>query len=185
MKVNKLTIILIIIIIGLTSYIIYDKLTISKNNNVNSKEHITLVDTIKLDYVNIYLLSNGVSYIAPINEEEINELNINNNLKDRLSTLYLRAFYQDIYINNFKLKGFKIILDDEIKSIKRIDVDNNSYVVFIKENNTIGLFNYLDYIDYLNTDVIDNYNNINNVLDIKNNKLIYLDGSEKELIIEK
>lgn len=183
MKVNKLTFILIIIILCLVFYIIYDKL--NNNNHIkgneNENEEVTLKETINLDYVNIYLLSNGISYIAPLNEEEINNLKVNNNLKDRLNTLYLRAFYQDIYVNNYKQKVFKVNLDDEIKSIKRVDAENNIFIIFIKENNTIGVFNYLEYYDYLITDVIDNYKNIKNVIDIKDNKLIYLDGSEKEL----
>ena len=52
-------------------------------------------------------------------------------------------------------------------------------IIFIKENNTIGLLNYEEYYDLLNTKVIDNYNNISNVLDIDNNKIIYLDGSSE------
>lgn len=182
MKTNKLIVILIIIITLLVSYIVYDKLNsnIDKDNN----EEVTLKEKIDLDYVSIYLLSDGNSYIVALNEEKIDNLLVNNNLKDRLKTLYLRAFYYDIYIDNYKLKGFKVVLDDNIKNIEKIILDNKSYIVFIKENNTIGLFDYMDYYDNLNTSVIDNYHNIKDVLEIKDNKLIYLDGSSNDLLIE-
>lgn len=185
MKINKLTIFLIIIIIGLVSFIIYDKVNESKNyQNSNKEENISIIDSISLDYVTIYLLSDGSSYIAPISEEEINELNISNNLKDRLNTLYLRAFYQDIYINNYKLKAFIVNLDDKIRSISKIELDKNTYIAFIKENNTVAIFNYMEYYDLLYTDVVDNYNNLENVLNIENNQIIYLNGSKKDFQIK-
>ena len=177
MKINKITIILVLIIFCLVGYIVYDKLNENKETQDKLDDIITIKDTINLEYVNIYLLSDGSSYIAPINEEEIDNLNITKSLKERLSTLYLRAFYQDIYINNYKLKGFKVNLDDKIRSIKKIFVEDNILVAFIKENNTIGIFNYLEYYDLLNTLVEDNYNNLKNILDIENNQIIYLDGS--------
>lgn len=181
MKINKLTIILLIIIIVLVSYIVYDKLKV--NNKEIDNEEVTLKDKIELDYVKVYLLSDGSSYIIPINEEEIDNLSVNNNLKDRLKTLYLRSFYYNIYIDNYQLKGFKVNISN-IKSINLITSENNKYIVFIKENNTIGLFNYMEYYDNLDTNVLDNYLNIKDVLEIKNNKLIYLDGSSNELLIE-
>jgi len=71
-------------------------------------------------------------------------------------------------------------LDDEIRSISKIELEDNTYVAFIKENNTIGIFNYMEYYDLLYTDVIDNYDNLKDVLNIEDNKIIYLDGSIKE-----
>lgn len=184
MKTNKVTIILLIVIVFLVSYIVYDKL--SDNKKVSSKEEeVTLKEKIELDYMSVYLLSDGSSYIIPLNEEEIDNLSVNNNLKDRLKTLYLRAFYYDIYVDNYKIKGFKVTLDNEVKNIYKIVIDNNSYIVFVKEDNTIGLLDYMDYYDNLNTLVLDNYKNIKDVLEVKNNKLIYLDGSSSELVIEK
>lgn len=183
MKKNKIIIFLLIVIVCLLSYIVYDKLKDFKKVT-NKDEEVTLKNKIELDYVNFYLLSNGSAYIIPLNVEEINKLNVNNNLKDRLKTLYYRSFYYDIYVDNYKIKGFKISLDDEIRNIYRVENENNSYIVFVKENNTIGLFDYLDYYDNLNTLVIDNYNNIKDVLEIKNNKIVYLDGSSNLLIKE-
>lgn len=180
MKINKLTIILIVIIIGLVSFIVFDEFKENKNYQNNKEDKVIIKDTINLDYLTVYLLSDGSSYIAPISEEKIEELNVSKNLKDRLSTLYLRAFYQDIYINNYKLKAFKVNLDDEIRSISKIELEDNTYVAFIKENNTIGIFNYMEYYDLLYTDVIDNYDNLKDVLNIEDNKIIYLDGSIKE-----
>lgn len=183
MKKNSLIIILILIIIGLIGYIIFDKYQNDEDNI--QEETITLVDNIKLDYVDIYLTSDGIAYIKPINNEEINNLKVNNNLKDRLNTLYDRAFYFDIYIDNYKLKGFKVKLDSDIEKIRKVEIDNNYYVVFIKDNNTIGLFNYLEYYDLLYTKVEDNYNDLKNILDLKNNKIIYLDGSSEAFELKK
>lgn len=185
MKINKLTIILIIIIILLLGYIGYDKLI---KNNTNKEDYqnekLELVDEINLEYLNIYLTSDGISYISPINKEKIESINGGENLKQRLNTLYERAFYYDIFIDNFRLKGFKINLDNKIKSIRKIEQDDNIYILFIKENNTIGLFNYDEYYNFMNTEVYDNYKNIENVLDIKDNKIIYLDGSKESINFE-
>ena len=58
------------------------------------------------------------------------------------------------------------------------------YIIFLKDNNTIGLFNTEEYYDLLYTEVTDNYHNLKNVLDIKDNKIIYLDGSKEDFKIE-
>lgn len=165
----------------LSSYIIYDKFKENDNKNEYNieDEKITLVDNISLDYVDIYLTSDGISYIAPINEEKINNLKIGDNLKERLNTLYTRAFYYDIFINNYKLKGFIVKLDSKIQKIKKVELEENIYIIFIKENGTVGLFNYDEYYNLLYTKVEDNYKNLKNVLDIKENKIIYLDGSKE------
>lgn len=186
MKKNSLIVVLIIIIVLLISYIVYDKLNnISKENNNLINEVITILDTIDLDYVKVYLASDGSAYIIPLNNEEINKLEVNNNLKDRLKTLYDRAFYFDVYVDNYKIKGFRVKLDKDITKIRKLEIDNNFYIVFIKENNTIGLFNNLEYIDLLYTNVIDNYNDYQNVLDIKDNKIEYLDGFIENFKLEK
>ena len=183
MKQNKLTVILIIIIILLLGYIIYSKFFESKNHeniNNNNYEEVTLLDTISSDYLDIYLTSDGISYLSPINEEDIDKLEIGKNLKERLKTLYTRGFYYDIFINNYKLKGFRIELNEKIEKIRKIEVEENTYIIFIKENDTIGVFNYDEYYNLLNTKVEDNYNDLKNVLDVENNKIKYLDGSLKE-----
>ncbi len=181
MKTNKLTIILLIIILVLGSFIVYDKV-IKKELDTKKEEEITLKDTIKLDYATMYLLSDGIAYLTPLNKEEVKELNLDKNLTDRLNTLYDRSFYYDIYLNNQKLRAFRIKLDSNINKIKQIKVDDLTYIVFLKENNTVGLFSYEDYIDLLYTDAVDNYNDLKNVADIKDNKVIYLDGSKEEFI---
>ena len=114
MKTNKLTIILLIIIFILLSFIVYDKV-IKKELNSKKEEEITLKDTINLDYATMYLLSDGTAYLTPLNKEEVKDLNLDKNLTDRLNTLYDRSFYYDIYLNNQKLRAFRIKLDSNIK----------------------------------------------------------------------
>ena len=178
MKINKLSIILIIIILLLVGYIAYDKLYEPKEI-AKEEDALKIVDTIKFDYVNIYLLSDGVSYIVPLKTDEISRLDATSSLKERLNTIYTQAIYFDIFINNYKLKGFRVKLDSDIKKMYKVDTKYNTYVIFLKENNTIGLFNYEEYYDLLNTNVIDNYQDLNNVFEIKNNKVIHLDGSSE------
>ncbi len=187
MKINKLTIFLIIIIFILGGYIVYDKFFQNKDTNLGTNEfsnQINVLDEIKLDYLNIYLTDEGYAYLVPIIPTEIDKLDIGNNFKERLNTLYNRAFYYDIYINNFKLKGFRIKLDQDIIKIRKIETANNIYIVFIKANNTLGILNYKEYYDLLYTNVTDNYNDLKNVIDVKDNKLIYLDGTEANLQIK-
>lgn len=185
MKKNSLIITLIFIIFLLISYIVYDNIINNqKENNKILDEEITLLDNISLTYVDIYLTSDGLAYLEPLNKEETENIDGGKNLKERLTTLYNRAFYFDIYIGNNKLKGFKVKLDDDISKIRKLEIDDNIYIIFIKDNNTIGLFNYDEYYNLLYTDVIDNYNNLKNIKDIKNNKIIYLDGSSEELKVK-
>lgn len=186
MKKNSITIILIIIIFLLIGYIVHDKIIDTKieDNNLDD-ELITLVDAISLEYVDIYLTSDGFCYIQPINYDIIKSLQVGNNLKERLTTLYDRAFYYDIYISNSKLKGYKVKLDRDITKIRKIEIDDEIYIIFVKDNNTIGLFNYSDYYNLLNTKVEDNYNDLKNILDFKNNKIIYLDGSSEAFELKK
>jgi len=179
MKINKITIVLLIIIISLVTYIVYDNVEI--NSKESEKEEIVIKESISLPYVDIYLLSDNTSYIIPIKEEVINTLEVGKNLKERLKNLYLNSTYFDIFINNYKLKGYKVNLDAKIKDIEKVIIDENIYIVFLKDNNTIGLFNYDEYFNFLNTKVMDNYNNLKDVLKIQDNKIIYLDGSTKEL----
>ena len=182
MKKNSVIIILILIIVGLISFIVYDKVIKNKINYHDELEEATkLVDYINLDYLDIYLFSDGTSYLAPLNKERINNLNAGNNLKDRLTTLYDRSFYYDLFIDGKKLRGFRIKLDEKIEKIRKIEEDNNTYIIFIKENNTIGFFDYLEYCDNLFTDVLDNYQNVKNVKDVEDNKIVYLDGSKEEI----
>ena len=54
MKINKLTIVLIIIIIGLISFIVFDEFMENKNIANNKDEKVIIKDTINLDYVTIY-----------------------------------------------------------------------------------------------------------------------------------
>lgn len=183
MKINKLTIILSCIIIILIGYIIFLHLNNKEVNDNKEIENVNeIIEVINLEYLNIYLTKEGVSYLAPKNLDEISKLNINKTISKNLKTLYNRAFIYEIYINGKNLKGFKIKLDDKIIKMKNID---NNYIAFIKENHTIGLFNYENYYTKLVTSAIDNYNDYQNVLDIKNQKIIYLDNNEENIKLEK
>ncbi len=186
MKNNKLTIILILIIILLLSYIVYDKFfNQSKvNAEANVDNEITLVQNLNLEYLSFYLTSDGYVYLKPINEEEIKNISGGKNLKERLSTLYKRSFYYDLFIDNNRLKGYRIKLDSKIKKLVKMEKYDNIYIIFIKENNTIALFNYDEYYNLLYTNVEDNYHNYQNVQDIKDNKIIYLDGHMEDIMIE-
>ena len=96
-KKNLINLILVFINIFLIGYIIILK---NDNKNINydysQKEEISLVKTISLEYAEVYLTSDGLSYIRPLNKEEIKKINGGKNLKERLKTLYDRAFYYQI-----------------------------------------------------------------------------------------
>ncbi len=179
MKQNRVIILLIAIIMLLTSYIIYDKFF---NNNITNVDihTINVIDEIKLDYVSVYLTDDGISYLVPIKDIDTDK----SNLKERLNTLYNRAFYYDIYVNNEKIKGFKVELDSKIEKIQKIEINDLYYVIFIKDNHTIGVFDYDSYYNLLDTEVKDNYNDYKNVSKIENNKIYYLDGKKEEIIIK-
>ncbi len=184
MKINKLSIILMVIILLLGSYIIYIKF-ISKEDENNNQEEVTLKEQINLDYLSIYLTSDGYSYLVPINKNEIDELKLNKNLKERLNTLYERGFYYDVYLDNKQLKGFRIKLDDDIRDIKKLLINDNVYIAFLKENNTFGLLSYDEYYNLLYTSVTDNFQDLKNVKDIDNSTIIFMDNSTDELKLKK
>ncbi len=186
MKINKLTIFLVIIILLLGGYIIYDKCQddVNIDTDKNDDLKVAIIENIHLDYLDIYLTNEGIGYLVPIKLEDIEKLDEHDNLKDRLTTLYNRSFYYDIYVNGYKIKGFKVELDCEIKKIRLLKKDDLEYVVFIKENGQIALFSYLDYYDLLKTKVMDNYLNLQNIVDVKDNKLVYEDGHKEELKIK-
>jgi hypothetical protein len=180
MKKNSIIIILLVIIILLLCYIF-----INKDNKKEIKEdNINITSKIDLGYVSILLTNKGISYLKVLDKESINKLDVNNNLKDRLINLYDNSKYYDIYLDKYKLKGYEIKLDSKITKIKKIIINDITYIIFIKENNTIGLFNYNEYYDLLYTEVIDNYNDYHNILDIEDNNIIYLDGSKEEINVK-
>lgn len=181
MKKNSIIIILIAIIIGLLIYIIYDKNTINKSDVELKENLVEVIEKISLEYINIYLADDGHAYISPLNEEEIENLTISQKLKENLLALYERAFYFDVYVGNYKIKGFRIKLDNDIEKIRKVIIDNKICIVFIKKNHTIGLFNYDKYYNQLNVHVIDNYNNLKNVSEINNQEIIYLDGRKENI----
>lgn len=186
MKKNNLIIVLLIIIAVLLGYIIFDKVkSYDDSDKVSEKGSIQVIDNITLPYVSIYLTSDGNSYIVPLTNEEVDDIAGGNNLKERLNTLYERSFYYDVYINNNKLKGFRVNIDEDIIKIRKIKIDDLYYIIFIKENNTIGLFNYDEYYNLLYTNVEDNYNDYKNIKDIEDNKIIYLDGSKNDFELAK
>lgn len=158
MKINKLTIILLIIIILLVGYIIYDKIDLSKNIDTNIE--LKIQETIHLDYLDIYLMNDGITYLVPLNKEEVVKLNIDEKLKNNLITLYDRSFYYDIYIDNEQLRGYMLKLNYKVIKLEKIIKDNNIYVIFYQENNKKGIFNYQDYLENLNKKVVDDYLNL-------------------------
>lgn len=158
MKINKLAIILLIIIILLVGYIIYDKIDLSKNIDTNIE--LKIQETIHLDYLDIYLMNDGITYLVPLNKEEVVKLNIDEKLKNNLITLYDRSFYYDIYIDNEQLRGYMLKLNYKVIKLEKIIKDNNIYVIFYQENNKKGIFNYQDYLENLNKKVVDDYLNL-------------------------
>ena len=63
------------------------------------------------------------------------------------------------------------------KPLKSVRVKDKSYIIFLKENDKIALFDYDSYYNLMYTDVLDNYNNVIDVLKIEDDELIYLDGT--------
>ncbi len=183
MKINKLSIILIIIIILLVAFICYDKFIYKEDTKDNESESTIVTDYINLDYVSIILTNEGYSYLMPITE--LNTLDVDATLKNNLETLAKRAFMYDIYVNGSKLKGFRIKLSKGITKIRKLENDNGTYIIFIKEDNTIGLFNVDDYYNNLKTSAIDNYNGYENVVDIQDNLVVYKNGRQEEFKLEK
>lgn len=178
MKDKRIIITLIIIIILLSSYIICNRYYINNNDYKTTPSSIIRIeDKINLEYVSIYLLNDGSSLIVPINESAIDNLDVGSNLKDRLLKLYNNASLEDITTYE-KEKVYKINLSSDINKIYKVEIDNNIYILFLKDDNTIGLFDYDSYYNLMYIDVKDNYNNINNVLKIEDEYLYYLDNSK-------
>ncbi len=182
MKKSKLTILLIIIIIGLIVYILYDKGIIFNNTKDIISIQNNLIDEIELDYMSVELYSDGNSYIKVLSKEEINNLDLNSSLKERLIKLYDKALLLEPQVD-FQLKGYKIKVDDKISKIRKYETEDNIYIIFIKENGYFGVLNYTDYYDLLSTEVLDNYKNIKNVVDLKDGKIYYQDGSNEYIVI--
>ncbi len=173
MKKDKTTIILIIIIILLASYLVYIKFI--KDNYVyhTSSTIPKVVNKIKYDYLDIVLFDNNEAYLMPISKDKIKKLKLKDNLTNRLNTLYDNSNYYDIYIDDNKVKGYKV---DNVINIYKID----DIIIFIKKDNTISILNYEDYYNLMYTTLIDNYNDYKDVKSIKDNNIIYLDGSKEE-----
>ena len=68
-----------------------------------------------------------------------------------------------------------------VEKIYNVVVNEKSYIIFLKENNKIALFDYDSYYNLMYTEVMDNYNNVENVLKIENDNLYYLDNSVVKL----
>lgn len=181
MKDKRLLITLLIVILLFIAYFLGSRYYKEVSDYKSSpKNNILIEDKINLEYVSIYLLNDGTSLIVPINKEAINKLDIGNNLKDRLVSLYNNATLENI-TSNEKEKIYKIKLSSGIKKLYKIEVDNNIYIVLLKEDNTIGLFDYDSYYNLMYTDVKDNYNNLTNVLKVEDNYLYYIDNTKVEL----
>lgn len=151
-----------------------------KNITPNNKI-IEIVSSLHLPYVDIYLYDNGKSYLIPITNDEIAKLDGGNNLKDRLTTLYNDSLNLEVKIEDKKVKGYEVKVDDKIENIYNVTINDKSYIIFLKENDKIALFDYDSYYNLMYTNVLDNYNNIIDVLKIEDDNLIYLDGTTIKL----
>ena len=165
---------------ALGSYIIYDYFK-DKPEEIKKGDETKIIDKLNLEYLRVYLTNDKRCFLIPFNKEEISNLNTNKNLQDRLNLLYDRASYFKIYDDGYEIKGYEVKVDSKIKKVYAMEQDQNTYVIFLKENNKIAILDMEKYIDDLDTEVIDNYNDYKDVLEIKDNNLIYLDGS-KEVI---
>lgn len=184
MKLDKrLVITLIILAIILLGYKLINYYYPKESNHtiVVDMNAIKVINEINLPYVNIYLYSDGKAYLVPINKNEISKLESGNNLKDRLITLYNNSTTLDKKYDNQYIKGYSVNLDDLVEKIYNVVVNDKSYIIFLKENNKIALFDYDSYYNLMYTEVMDNYNNVENVLKIENDNLYYLDNSVVKL----
>lgn len=172
-----ITIIIVLILFGSYKFVSYFHPSENELNTIVDKDAIKIDNEINLPYVNIYLYSNGKAYLVPITKKEIEKLEDGNNLKERLTTLYNNSSKLDIEINNKEVKGYNVNLDDKIEKIYNVVVDDKSYIIFLKDNNKIALFDYDSYYNLMYTEVMDNYNNLENVLKIENDNLYYLDNT--------
>lgn len=150
-------------------------------NTIPKDKIVKVSSTLLLPYVNVYLYSDGKAYLIPLNEEEISKLDGGNNLKDRLKTLYNDSNNLNIKINDKKVKGYEVKVDDKIEKIYSVTVKDKSYIIFLKENDKIALFDYDSYYNLMYIDVLDNYNNVIDVLKIEDDNLVYLDGTSVKL----
>ena len=167
---------------ALASFIIYDHFK-DKPEEIKKSEETKIVDKLNLEYLNVYLTNDNRCFLIPFNKEEINNLKTNKNLQDRLNLLYDKASYFKIYDNGYEIKGYEVKVDSKINKIYAFTKDNNTYVIFLKENNKIAILDTEKYIDDLDTEVIDNYNDYKDVLEIQDDNLIYLDGSNEVIKI--
>ncbi len=181
MKDKRILATIIIILFLFTGYILANKYYKIVNEYKTSPiNNITIEDKISLEYVSIYLLSDGTSLIVPINKEAIEKLDVGNNLKDRLISLYNDATLLSI-TPNLEEKAYKVEVNSNIKKLYKVEVDNNVYIIFLKNDNTIGVFDYDSYYNLMYVFVKDNYNNLVDVLKIEDNYLYYIDNTKVEL----
>lgn len=176
MKKNSIIIILFLIILGLLIYILVNK----NENKENDRELVVnLIDKIELEYLSVYLYSDGQVYLVPISKEKILELKDGNNLKERLRELYNNAEYSDF----LKKKIYKLEINGNVEKIRKIELENNIYIIFIKDNHKLSIFNYENYYDLLSLKV-EEYDNYKDVLDIVNDEIIYLDNEKEKFLLK-
>lgn len=184
MKDNRTYIVGIIIILIIGGYLINDFFVKEEYRIVErypKEENISMLSKINLDYLDIYLYSNGDAYLIPITDEKISKLDSGDNLKDRLNTLASKAESFNSPVDDSLLKGFKVVTNSKIESMYEYTKDGNIYIIFLKLDNTIAVFNYENYYNLMYIESKDNYNNISDVLKIEEDIIYFLDGTSMPL----
>ena len=186
------TLILILLILCLTGYILYDKL-VNSNNNISINYNYTTknrknVQILQGDYVEILVDLNGDVYLSVIgNIDNIEDKQIKNSL-----------FYLKNSLSNYTPKGYTDYTgQSSIYNSKKLNISNvltsyhvlmgngaDDYFIFIKENGTLS---YLKINLEAGTIPIFNIEKLNNIVTIVENDYtkspyaVDLEGNEYSL----
>lgn len=186
------TLILVLLILCLTGYILYDKL-VNSNNNISINYNYTTknrknVQTLHDDYVEILVDLNGDVYLSVIgNIDNIEDKQIKNSL-----------FYLKNSLSNYTPKGYTDYTgQSSIYNSKKLNISNvltsyhvlmgngaDDYFIFIKENGTLS---YLKINLEAGTIPIFNIEKLNNIVTIVENDYtkspyaVDLEGNEYSL----
>lgn len=186
------TLILILLILCLTGYILYDKL-VNSNNNISINYNYTTknrknVQILQGDYVEILVDLNGDVYLSVIgNIDNIEDKQIKNSL-----------FYLKNSLSNYTPKGYTDYTgQSSIYNSRKLNISNvltsyhvlmgngaDDYFIFIKENGTLS---YLKINHEAGTIPIFNIEKLNNIVTIVENDYtkspyaVDLEGNEYSL----
>ncbi len=186
-----LVIILLIIVLGLTFYIVYDKML--NNGRIQSYGYDlskrTTVQAVRQDNIEVLVDTDGNAYLYMINDvDNESNLQIKTNLKniEKQFKTYSPKGYR--YIDgNEELKAYKLDISN-VLTVYYVHKGNGgfSYFVFIKENGKLSYLSY-DELIYDGEIEIKNIENIENVVSIVENTysmtpyVITSNGSELSL----